>query len=188
VAGRGTVSQSVKSGSGNYVIKSTYMPHIEDYISSQNIQVKLVASPLSSSSCGPVEQIINIKVDRKPVADAGEDIHSICEDWVTLNAASPMYGAKGMWTSTQSDIVFDDPSDPKTTVRNLPPAPSKTLVTWTLTSASGMCTSAPSTIQLTRVTLPETKNFTTVACETTAGSTQILLTAFENSVTPISAV
>lgn len=188
VSGRGTVSQSVKNGSANYVIKAAYIPHIEDYISGKNIQMKLVASPLSSSSCGPVEQIINIKVDRKPVADAGEDINSICEDWVTLNAASPMYGAKGMWTSTQSDIVFDDPSDPKTTVRNLPPAPSKTLVTWTVTSASGMCTSTPSTIQLTRVKLPETKNFTTVACETAAGSTHIQLTAFENSVTPTPAV
>src|SRR5690606_22659902 len=33
VSGRGTVSQSVKSGSGNYVIKAAYIPHIEDYIS-----------------------------------------------------------------------------------------------------------------------------------------------------------
>jgi hypothetical protein len=92
--------------------------------------------PPAASNCPLAEQEITINVDRTPVADAGPPSVSVCEAFYQLNAQDPPpFGATGMWTGP-GGITFDDPTDPRTMVRNLPAPGSPTVtVRWTLTSA-----------------------------------------------------
>ncbi|MFD0999462.1 gliding motility-associated C-terminal domain-containing protein [Ohtaekwangia kribbensis] len=187
VSGTGTVTASTITGSGIYTVEASYIPTANDYTSGAPIQVKLSAQPNASSSCNSVEQTINIIMDRKPNADAGVNMPFVCNDYVKLNAAAPLYGAVGTWTSTQPGIMFDNPNDPQTTVRNLPAAPGSAVVTWTVTSASGKCISDPSSVTLTRVNPPLINDLNLTECEVSNGTTSVILSNYDNSVTPLAA-
>lgn len=179
VNGNGVVSATTLSG-GNYV--ATYTPTIDDYNAGTPIRVKLIANPVAGSPCTPDEQEIVINIDRKPNANAGVDIPNICEDEVQLNAQNPPpFGATGVWT-TAGSISFDNNTLPNTWVRNLPIG--TTSVTWTLTSASGLCVSDPATIDLTRVALPSPAPQMVLECEMLPPggpiTTAIVLTNYED--------
>lgn len=184
VNGHGNVSESVSAVG---TITATYTPTLDDYASGAPIRVKLVATPLGASVCNLAEHAIEIRIDRKPIANAGVSIPFICSDEVVLNAATPLYGASGSWSANNASVSFIDKTDPHTRVKQLPAPPSSVLVTWTVTSASGLCVSNPSTIELGRVVLPDVKNVETKQCEISEGTTQINLSQFENSVTTLSA-
>ena len=187
VSGKGTVTATTVKGSGIYTAEASYVPTAEDYNSGIPIQVKLVADANAASICSTAEQLVTITFDRKPVANAGTDLTHVCDNAIKLNAAPPVYGAVGTWTTTQPGVTFDNPKDPFTTVRNLPAAPSQTVVTWTLTSASGKCVSAPSSITLTRVDVPPVINLTATTCEVGNNTTNIVLTTYENAITSLQA-
>src|SRR5690606_2059298 len=157
------------------------------YTSGLPIQVKLRAVTNTLGACLPVEKIITLHTERKPIADAGDDILSICEDWVQLHAVKPLYNATGIWTTTQPGVIFEDATLQDTKITNLPSAPSEAVVTWTVTNANGTCVSNASSVTLKRIALPHAIDFTAVECETSASKTEIQLTDYENNVTSIPA-
>ncbi len=185
ISGNGTVTTSTVSGTGVYTVDADYIPSLADYDAGLPIHVKLIAQPSAASSCLPVEKIIRIIIDRKPVANAGANIPYVCDDAVKLNADIPLHGASGIWTSTQAGVTFDNYLDPKTTIRNLPAAPGNTIATWTLTSASGKCISEPSSVTLTRVLTPPVTDLNVTECEISGAATSVILQGYENSVTTL---
>ncbi len=163
VNGAGTVSASTVAGT---TVTATYTPAQADYNAGTPIRVKLVAN--ANAPCVAVEQEILINIDRTPLVNAGTNITNICGDAVQLNAENPPpFGATGQWTTAQAGVTFDDPTNPVTFVHGLPaaPLPNTTVVTWKLTSASGLCPSAPASINLTRVSPPAASNQVFTECE-----------------------
>lgn len=179
VSGNGTVSVTALNG-GNY--EATYTPTIDDYNAGVPIRVKLVANPSVGSPCTPDEQEILINIDRTPQVNAGSDIPNICDNAVQLNAENPPpFGATGQWSTVTPGLSFDNNTVSNTFVRNLPLGSSQ--VTWTLTSASGLC-SQSATITLTRVAPPSPVAFSVLECETLPPggpvTTSIILTSYED--------
>lgn len=183
VNGHGQVSESISSTG---TVTASYTPALEDYISGTPVRVRLVAVPQQGSVCSAIERIVAIPIDRTPVANAGVDMPFICSDEVTLHADIPMYGALGAWSTSNAALLFSDKTDPHATVKQLPASPARTSVTWTVTSASGRCVSDPSTIRLSRVSLPDVADVDVTQCEIANGTTGIVLSQFENSVTTLS--
>jgi gliding motility-associated-like protein len=180
VSGNGTIS-ATSLNAGNY--EATYTPNEDDYNLGIPIRVKLIANPSAASPCTPDEQEILINIDRKPLANPGSDIPNICESEVQLNAENPPpFGATGIWTTADA-ITFDNNTLSNTIVRNLPVGP--VTVTWTLTSASGLCVSDPASITLTKVNPPAPSPSTVLECEVIpAGApitTSIVLTNYEDN-------
>jgi gliding motility-associated-like protein len=66
---------------------------------------------------------------------AGED-QAVCAKEANLYANSPSYG-EGVWTAMSGSAYFDDPKDPKTTIRNL--VEGENVLRWTITE--GNCSS-----------------------------------------------
>lgn len=185
VSGKGTVSSSIQtSDASTLTVEAFYQPAMADYISGAPIKVKLRVTP-SSAACLPEEKTISIHFERKPVAEAGPDMQNICGNSVELNANSPLYGASGMWTTKQQGVIFDDPTDPKTTIRNLPVG--NTQATWTVSSAGAYCPTQASSITLQRVGLPDAVDITISECETQSASTAVVLSSYEDSVTSLPA-
>ncbi len=90
----------------------------------------------SIGACASAPSRITFKIfdNPSPPSDAGPD-RSICADTVTLDGNMPNIGV-GSWTTTGGALI-DDPSDPKSFVRNLDPGPN--LFRWTL--SHGPCLS-----------------------------------------------
>ena len=180
-------------GSVNVVgntVTAVYNANAADYTAGLPIRVRLQALPPGASSCPAAEQEIIINVDREPVADAGPAVVSVCESFYQLQAQDPPpFGATGVWTGP-GGVTFDDPTDPQTTVRNLP-APGSPAVTlrWTLTSAGGNACTAFDEVDITRIVAPVATNISPVICEVApAGApltTQVRLADYENSVTTV---
>ncbi len=162
VSGNGTVSATNLAG-GNY--EAQYIPTVDDYNTGLPIRVKLVASPVAGSPCSPNEREILINIERTPVVVAGPDVPNICGDAIQLNAQNPPpFGATGVWTSSDPSVTIDNPNQANTFVRNLPAAPSTVTMTWTLTSAGGLC-SASGDVILDRVSPPALTPITPMECE-----------------------
>jgi gliding motility-associated-like protein len=185
ISGKGTISESTITDSKVHSVEAWYRPSPDDYKTGLPVQVMLVAQPDVSSVCTRVEQLINIFMEAKPVANAGVDIINICEDHVRLEAITPPYGVTGIWTTSEPGVSFENASDPHTMVRNLPPAPGATVVTWTVTNATGKCVSDPSSIKLTRTSPPMVQNIELTECEVADGTTTVLLTDEENNLTSL---
>lgn len=191
VLGTGTITSGLNQLANP--VSDSYQPTIDDYNAGTALKAKLVALPPGTSVCPAEEHEITISIDRKPVADAGLDIPNICGNSIQLNAENPPpFSATGLWSTATPGVIFDNAADAQTFVRNLPVAPSVTQVTWTLTSASGICVSDPVTIDLTRVSLPSVTNLDLTECEASpAGApvvANIILNTYENSLTTLPAV
>ena len=182
VSGTGSVSASTfTSTNGTLSVSAYYQPSAADYDNGMPVDLKFVATP-GSGSCVAVERIITINLERKPFAYAGENVNNICEDFAQVNATAPLSGT-GQWTTTQPGVVFDNPADPKTTVRNLPVG--STHLSWTVTNANGVCISSPSSITLTRVARPDARDLTVTECEVADSGANIVLADYENDLTSL---
>lgn len=182
VSGNGIVTVSSESlSSDKRVVTAYYHPTSADYVSGAPVKVKLIAMP-ANAFCHPEEKVITISFQRKPVADAGADIKDICDAEVQLGAATPLYGAPGQWTTQAPGVLFDDVTDPETTVRNLPIG--TTLATWTV-SAGSACAAQSSSITLTRVPLPEVVDVHITECAVQPGLTSVVLAGYEDVVTTL---
>jgi gliding motility-associated-like protein len=184
VSGNGTVSATSANGSN---FDAAYTPNIDDYNLGDAIIVKLVANPQAGSPCSASEQLVTINIDRTPLANPGPDIPSVCGDAVQLNAESPPpFGATGLWTTATAGVIIENPTHTNTMVRSLPAAPSNTILTWTLTSASGLCVSDPASITITRVLPPVLTPYTALECEVLPPGapvvTTVVLTNYEDDI------
>ena len=104
---------------------------------------------ITSTSCSG-EQTLTINVDQPPSpANAGID-QIICTSNTTLAATNPIIG-NGVWSATNSDIIFGDPTIENTTVTGL--SAGLNTLTWTVTS--GVCAASFSAVNIT-VLLPPT--------------------------------
>ena len=189
VDGNGTIGSVTVSGT---TVTAVYNANAADYTAGLPIRVKLQATPPGASTCPIAEDEITIDVDRTPVADAGTPLVNVCESFYQLNAQDPPpFSATGLWTSASS-VTFDDPTDPRTTVRNLP-APGSPAVTlrWTLTSAGGNSCTAYDEVVINRIVAPTATDLNPIICEVPpAGgplTTQVLLTTYETTVTTLPA-
>jgi hypothetical protein len=187
VDGTGTISASTVAGNA---VTATYTSSLTDYSNGTPIRVKLVAEPSATSSCADAEQEIVINVDRTPVPIATTP-RSTCENFIQLDAESPIpFTATGVWTGP-GGITFDDPTDPQTIARNIPAAPSAVTLRWTLTSSGGNNCTDFIDVQVNRVVSPNATNLNLLLCESPpAGApltTSVRLADYENSVTSIPA-
>jgi hypothetical protein len=78
---------------------------------------------------------VTITNNMPSTALAGED-QAVCAKEANLYANSPSYG-EGVWTAMSGSAYFDDPKDPKTTIRNL--VEGENVLRWTITE--GNCSS-----------------------------------------------
>lgn len=78
---------------------------------------------------------VTITNNMPSTALAGED-QAVCAKEANLYANSPSYG-EGVWTAMSGSAYFDDPLDPKTTIRNL--VEGENVLRWTITE--GNCSS-----------------------------------------------
>jgi gliding motility-associated-like protein len=187
VDGTGVISVSTVAGNA---VTATYTSSLTDHSNGTPIRVKLVAEPSATSSCADAEQEIVINVDRTPVPIATTP-RSTCENFIQLDAESPIpFAATGVWTGP-GGIIFDDPTDPQTFARNIPAAPSTVTLRWTLTSAGGNNCTDFIDVQVNRVVAPNATNLNLLLCESPpAGApltTSVRLADYENSVTTIPA-
>lgn len=188
VDGNGSIGSVSVSGN---TVTAVYTANAADYTAGTPIKVKLQATPPGASTCAVAEDEITIYVDRTPVADAGTPSVNVCENFYQLTAQDPPpFGATGLWTGT-AGLTFDDPTDPQTTVRNLPAPGNSVTVRWTLTSAGGNNCTAFDEVVINRITPPAATDLNPVICEVPpaggALTTQVLLTAYESTVTTIPA-
>lgn len=182
ISGDGTVSASeITSRNGTSTVTATYQPTTVDYTNGAPVNVKLYAIP-ASRSCIPVEKSITLHLERKPIANAGNNLQNICDSYAALNATPPESGT-GRWTTTQPGVFFDDPTNPVTVARNLPLG--ATLVSWTVTSTNATCVSSPSTISITRVALPDAHDLDVSTCAVTESTTTLVLTDYEDQLTSL---
>jgi len=182
VTGTGSVSASTLMITDEQTsVSASYLPSAADYDNGVPVTVKLMATP-ASSSCAPIEKIITLNLERKPVAYAGEDLNNLCDDFALLNATPPEFG-KGSWSTTQPGVTFDDPANPKTIVRGLPIG--ATSLSWIVTSTNGACVSSPSSVTLTRVARPDAHDLTIEECEVSNSQTDIVLTDYEDDLTSL---
>lgn len=184
VSGEGTVSVSeLTTDKGSLSVEATYWPTLADY--NNGLPVRVMLKTISASgSCMPIEEVITLDLQPKPVANAGNDVQNICDSYVQLNATAPESGA-GIWTTAQPGVIFDDPTNAGTVVRNLPVG--ITSVSWTVTSANGTCVSSPTTINLTRVAPPHARDLDITECEVTASTASVILTNYESQITSLDA-
>lgn len=91
-----------------------------------------------------------INVDQPPTPANAGIAQTICNSNATLAATEPTIG-NGVWSSTNSDIIFDDPTIENTTVTGL--SAGLNILTWTVTS--GVCAASFSAVNIT-VLLPPT--------------------------------
>ena len=183
VTGAGSVSASTVAGNA---VTATYTSSLTDYSNGTPIIVKLVAS--GAAACTPAEQQITINVDRTPVPVATTP-RSTCSNFIQLDAESPIpYSATGLWTGP-AGVTFDDPTNPQTTARNLPAAPSTVTLRWTLTSSGGNNCTNFIDVQVSRVAAPNASNLNLLLCETPPSgaplTTEVRLSDHENTVTTI---
>jgi gliding motility-associated-like protein len=181
VSGKGTVSSAtITSG----VVEAEYQPAYEDYAAGLPVRLKLQAHPEEGNSCVVEEKIVTLYVDRKPVARVGAPELITCADTIVLNALQPSDGATGKWTSTHPAVTVDDTAYAHTVVRNLPSAPSNSVLQWTSTSARG-CVSEPVSVTITRASLPSAISLKQAECAVSESSmtTVVTLSGYEDKIT-----
>ena len=178
VSGNGSIANVV---SGGGTVTAEYLANNQDYIDGTDIVVRVTST--IGGFCPDASQDITIDVDKTPIPIAGTNPTPSCNDFVQLNATAPV-DAVGQWTGP--GVTFDDPSDPKTIVRNLPAPPGTVDLVWTLTSTGGNACTAFDQITIQSVARPNASDYSPIMCEVLpAGTmtTQVTLADFEDDVT-----
>lgn len=99
--------------------------------------------------CLSISPPVAILFLENPVADAGID-EEVCELTFILNANPSIAGSNGAWTAVPSDAVFDDSTDPNTSVS----VSNFTSYTFTWTEINGDLCSSSDEVQVTFVETP----------------------------------
>ncbi|MDX2302653.1 MAG: PKD domain-containing protein [Microscillaceae bacterium] len=102
---------------------------------------------VSKASCATVSDVVDITAVAAPIASAGVT-QNICSDQTILNAT--LSNGNGLWSSTDPNVSFDNPSQPNTLVRGL--VLGGNTLTWTVSNAN--CPSAISTVIIHRMSPP----------------------------------
>lgn len=164
--------------------RAVYTSNATDYTGGSPIRIKIEITPKDITACSVAAQIITIQTDRKPIAELEETAFEICESKTVLNAKTPPYNAIGTWTSSNPSVVISDKNNPKATAENLPEG--TTSFTWSVTSASGTCTSEEAILSIRRNTLPPASNISIEACASTSDDIAVVsLKSYENQVTTL---
>jgi gliding motility-associated-like protein len=191
-AGLGNL-QSSGTSVGNTVagvtVTDSYVPTATDFTNG-SVQLRLVASG-ATAPCPEVSNTITVTFDRRPtVVNAGAAQPLVCANPTTgstvLAATAPNNGGTGTW-SGPGGVTFSNVNSPTAIVSNLPVG--TTTLTWTVTSAAGVCSSQQATVDVTVNALPDANNpAPSDQCETTFGSgvaNGVNLTGYNDGVTGI---
>jgi gliding motility-associated-like protein len=165
-------------------VAETYTPTSDDY-DAGFVTLKLVA--IGVAPCTNVSSTtLRITFDKVPGnINAGPDQLLLCTGSTTLAALAPTNGGIGHWSTPTPGVTFTNNADRNTTVSNLPVA--TTTLTWTVTSALGLCTGNSATVQLKRNPLPTANDLLSLeVCENPIGSqsaSNVVLNVNDNNVT-----
>ncbi|MDW8332314.1 MAG: hypothetical protein RMK43_11730, partial [Cyclobacteriaceae bacterium] len=190
VSGNGTI-QSSGTPTGNALagpnINDAYIPTMTDF-NLGTITVRLVAlDPDGPGPCTAVSQNVVITKDLLPSpANAGADIFT-CDATANLGATSADNGGIGTW-STSSSIVIANVNNHASPISNIPVGTST--LTWTVTSALGVCSPSNDQVLVTRHAAPVNNNQNPEFCEDspglgTATVTLAFLTSLNDAITGI---
>lgn len=163
----------------------TYQPTAADF-SAGSVTLRVVTDD-PPGACLAVNDPVVITFDRLPSpANAGADIFT-CDATATLGATPANNGGTGTW-STSSSIVIANVNNPASPISNIPVGTST--LTWTVTSALGVCSPSNDQVLVTRHAAPVNNNQSPEFCEDspglgTATVTLAYLTSLNDAITGI---
>ena len=191
VTGTGTfASNGTAIGANDAVnpVEDTYRPSAADY-SAGSVTLRLVTDD-PTGPCAAVNDPVVITIDRLPAApNAGADF-SVCGSTASLNATAVNTlitpGAVGTWTGPVGVTFTPNANTATATANNL--AVGANTLTWTITTATGVCGPQADQVIVTRNATPVNNNQTLSKCVdipfgTTATVTLVELQALNNAIT-----
>lgn len=191
VTGTGTfASNGTAIGANDAVnpVEDTYRPSAADY-SAGSVTLRLVTDD-PTGPCAAVNDPVVITIDRLPAApNAGADF-SVCGSTASLNATAVNTlitpGAVGTWTGPVGVTFTPNANTATATANNL--AVGANTLTWTITTATGVCGPQADQVIVTRNATPVNNNQALSKCVdipfgTTATVTLVELQALNNAIT-----
>jgi gliding motility-associated-like protein len=145
---------TIEQGSGNFSNPTDPAAEVENLTPGVNV----LRWTLTKGQCTLSDDII-ITNDAPTVSNAGPDIQD-CKDYSQLDANIPTQGS-GSWTVVSGRGDFDDPTDAKTTVRNL--GFGENILMWSI--ENGECISSDQVIIFNQVPDPSDAGSDRTICE-----------------------
>ncbi len=192
VTGTGTFASN-NTATGNFdatnPVEDTYRPSAADYTAG-TVTLRLITDD-PTGACTPVNDPVVITIDRLPTAaDAGAATMSVCGTTAALTGNTPsVVGAVGTWSTPAVGVTFTpDANTPNATANSLPLG--TTRLTWTITTATGVCSPSSDFIDVTRNATPANNTQPLTKCVdipfgTTAVVTLVELQALNDAITGI---
>lgn len=189
VTGTGTFTSngtSVGANDASSPATDSYTPTAADF-SSGSVQVRLVSDD-PAGPCLSVLDNVTITFDRRPATADGGSNFSVCGSTAALTAVAATNGGTGTWTGPVGVTFTPSANSPTATANNL--AVGANNLTWTVTSALGVCGSTNEVIVVTRNAVPVNNNQTQQRCvDVPGGSTAVValteLQALNDAITGI---
>ncbi len=189
VTGTGTFTSngtSVGANDASSPATDSYTPTAADF-SSGSVQVRLVSDD-PAGPCPSVLDNVTITFDRRPATADGGSNFSVCGSTASLTAVAATNGGTGTWTGPVGVTFTPSANSPTATANNL--AVGANNLTWTVTSALGVCGSTNEVIVVTRNAVPVNNNQTQQRCvDVPGGSTAVValteLQALNDAITGI---
>lgn len=189
VTGTGTfTSNGTATGANDATSPATdsYTPTPADFTAG-SVQVRLVSDD-PTGPCPSVLDNVTITFDRLPATADGGSNFSVCGSTAALTAVAATNGGTGTWTGPVGVTFTPSANSPTATANNL--ALGANNLTWTVTSALGVCGSTNEVIVVTRNAVPVNNNQTQQRCvDIPGGSTTVValteLQALNDAITGI---
>jgi gliding motility-associated-like protein len=195
VTGGGTFASSttaIGSNDASNPVEDTYRPVAADYTAG-TVTLRLVTDD-PTGQCSAVNFPVTITIDRLPAAaDAGAATMSVCGTTAALSATAVNLaltpGALGTWTSSAGGVTFTPNANTANATANGLPL-GTTRLTWTITTATGVCGPSSDFIDVTRNATPANNTQPLAKCVdipfgTTAVVTLAELQALNDAITGI---
>lgn len=169
------------SGSANDTsnpVDGIYQPVAADYTAGV-VRFRLVTDD-PPGQCTPVNDEVIVTIDRLPTAaDAGLAAMSVCGTTATLAGNTPsVAGAVGTWSTPTAGVTFTPNANaPNATANGLPVG--TTRLTWTITTATGVCSPSSDFIDVTRNATPAFNAPTLAKCVDVPGGSNAVVTLLE---------
>lgn len=156
-------------------VDDTYQPSAADYAAGA-VRFRIVTDD-PTGQCTSVNDVVIVTIDRLPAAAAAGTDFSVCGSTAVLGATPVNVvvtpGAIGTWTGPGGITFTPNANDATATANGLPIGP--TVLTWTVTSADGVCSPSNDQVTVTRNATPANIAQTPQRCvDIPGGSTTVV--------------
>jgi gliding motility-associated-like protein len=160
-------------------VEDTYQPTAADY-SAGTVRFRLVTND-PVGQCVSVSDEVIVTIDRLPAAAAAGGDFSVCGSTGALSATAVNLaitpGAVGTWTGPPGVTFTPNANTSTATANNL--AVGGNTLTWTITTATGVCSASNDQVIVTRNATPVNNNQTPQRCVDVPGGTTATVTLVE---------